>query len=434
MTVVRMNETEGPQSGGGMDRVVTSRRVSTKVKIAAGAGLLLIAALLFYFLAPASNSQTVPAERLTISTVSDGRFDDFLPLRARVEPSLTVFLDAVEGGRVERILVEDGARVQRGQLLAVMTNADLQLNVLARQTEVIQQINSMRSQELALNQSRLANERARIEADLATQTARRNYEIQRPLADRGFVSGRSFADSRDTYEANRRRSDVLRRQQADDERLQTSQLAQLRESAGALNTSLGIARGSLDSLNLRAPVDGQLTSFSIQIGQSLNRGERLGQIDSAGRNKLRAQVDEFFLGRVSEGLVADAEIVGRTYRMRVSKIYPQVRNGQFEIDLQFVGPEPRELQRGQTVPVRLTLGAPSRARLVPNGAFYDATGGNWVFVVSADGRSAERRQVRLGRRNPEFVEVLSGLEPGDRVITSSYTGFQERDRLSISGQ
>ncbi|HYI47108.1 MAG TPA: efflux RND transporter periplasmic adaptor subunit [Allosphingosinicella sp.] len=434
MTVVRMNEAGGPQSGDGMDRVVKSRKLSTRVRIGLGAAILIVAALLFYFLAPGSNSQTVAAGRLTISTVSEGRFDDFLPLRARVEPSLTVYLDAVEGGRVERILVEDGARVRRGQLLAVMTNADLQLNVLARQTEVIQQINSMRSQELALNQSRLANERARIEADLATQTARRNYEMQRPLADRGFVSGRSFADARDTFEANRRRSEVLRRQQGDDERLQSSQLAQLRASAGALNTSLGIARGSLDALNLRAPVDGQLTSFSIQIGQSLNRGERLGQIDSAGRNKLRAQVDEFFLGRVSEGLLADAELGGRSYRMRVSKIYPQVRNGQFEIDLQFVGPEPAELQRGQTVQVRLTLGAPSRARLLPDGAFYEATGGNWVFVVAPDGRSAVRRQVRLGRRNPDYVEVLSGLEPGERVITSSYTGFQERDRLSISGQ
>ncbi len=434
MSVVRMKEPDGPQCGDGMDRVVTSRKLSTRARIGLGAAVLIIAALLLYFLAPGANSQTVPADRLTISTVSQGRFDDFLPLRARVEPSLTVYLDAVEGGRVERILVEDGARVRRGQLLAVMTNADLQLNVLARQTEVIQQINSMRSQELALNQSRLANERARIEADLATQTARRNFEVQRPLAERGFVSGRSFADARDTFEANRRRSEVLRRQQGDDERLQTSQLAQLRSSAGALNTSLGIARSSLDALNLRAPVDGQLTSFSIQIGQSLNRGERLGQIDSAGRNKLRAQVDEFFLGRVSEGLVADAELGGRSYRMRVGKIFPQVRNGQFEIDLQFVGAEPAELQRGQTVQVRLTLGAPSPARLVPNGAFYEATGGNWVFVVAADGRSAVRRQVRLGRRNPEYVEVLSGLEPGERVITSSYTGFQERDRLSISGQ
>jgi HlyD family secretion protein len=292
----------------------------------------------------------------------------------------------------------------------------------------------MRSQELSLNQNRLANERARIEADLATQTARRQYEMQQPLAERGFVSGRSFQDSRDTYEANRRRSDVLRRQQSDDERLQSSQLAQLRASATGLNQSLEIARRSLDSLNLRAPVSGQLTSFSIQIGQSLQRGERLGQIDSAGHNKLRAQVDEFYLNRVSEGLTADAEVNGRTYRMRVSKIYPQVRNGSFEIDLQFVGAEPRDLQRGQTIQLRMTLGASSQARLVPNGAFYTDTGGNWIFVVSQDGRSAVRRQVRLGRRNADFIEVLEGLEPGERVITSPYTGFQERDRLTLSGQ
>jgi HlyD family secretion protein len=434
MSVVRIKQDQGPQSGGGMDREVASRRLPLKLKLGlAGVALLALLALFYYF-APSANSQTVPVSRLTISPVTDGRFDDFLPLRARVEPLVTVFLDAVEGGRVERVVVEDGTMVSQGQLLAVLSNSDLQLNVLARQTEVTQQLNSMRSQELALSQSRLANERARIEADLATDTARRQYEMHRPLADRGFVSGRQMADSRDTYEANRRRSDVLRRQQATDERLQSSQLAQLRAAAGVLNSSLELARASLDSLNLRAPVAGQLTSFSIQVGQSLNRGERLGQIDSAGRNKLRAQVDEFYLGRVNEGLIANAEVGGRQYRMRVSKIYPQVRNGAFEIDLQFLDREPADLQRGQTVQIRLTLGAPSRARLIPNGSFYNETGGAWVFVVAPDGRSAVKRQVRLGRRNNDHIEVLEGLDAGERVITSPYTGFAERDRLSLSGQ
>jgi HlyD family secretion protein len=433
MSVVRMKQTEGPQSGGGMDRVVESKRLPAGVKIGlAAAGLVLLAAL-FYSFAPSANSQTVPLSRLTISTVSQGRFDDFLPLRARVEPLVSVFLDAVEGGRVERIVVEDGAMVQPGQLLAVLSNPELQLNVLARQTEVTQQINSMRSQELALNQSRLANERSRIEAELAMQTARRQYEMQRPLAARGFVAGRTFEDSRDTYEANRRRAEVIRRQQASDEHLQTAQLGELRASTTSMNQSLQIARSSLDSLNLRAPVAGQLTSFDIQVGQSLQRGERLGQIDSAGHNKLRAQVDEFYLGRVARDQVANAELNGRTYRMRVSKIYPQVRNGAFEIDLQFVGPEPADLQRGQTVQIRLTLGAPAPARLIPNGSFYNDTGGNWVFVVAPDGRSAVRRQVRLGRRNSDHIEVLDGLDPGERVVTSPYTGFVERDRLSLSG-
>jgi len=434
MTVVRIKHGDSPQSGGGMDRVVETTKLPIKVKLGLAAGGLLLVLALFYYFAPSANSQTVPVSRLTISVVSQGRFDDFLPLRARVEPLVTVFLDAVEGGRVERVVVEDGAMVAQGQLLAVLSNSDLQLNVLARQTEVTQQLNSMRSQELALAQSRLANERGRIEADLATQTARRQYEVQRPLAARGFVAGRTFADSRDTYEAHRRRSDVLRRQQATEERLQSSQLGQLRASSAALNQSLELARASLDALNLRAPVAGQLTSFSIQVGQSLSRGERLGQIDSAGRNKLRAQVDEFYLGRVAQGQIASAEVGGRQYRMRISKIYPQVRNGAFEIDLQFVGPEPADLQRGQTVQTRLTLGAPAPARLIPNGSFYNETGGNWVFVVAPDGRSAVRRNVRLGRRNNDHIEVLDGLDPGERVITSPYTGFAERDRLSLSGQ
>jgi HlyD family secretion protein len=434
MSVLRMTKSQSPQSGGGMDRVVERRGLPTKVKIGLGVlGLLLLLALLYYF-APGANSQTVPASRLTISTVTQGRFDDFLPLRARVEPSLTVFLDAVEGGRVERVLVEDGTVVQQGQLLAVLSNPELQLNVLARQTEVTQQINNMRSQELSLNQNRLANERARIEADLATQTARRQYEMQRPLAARGFIAGRTFQDSRDTFEANRRRSEVIRTQQASDERLQSGQLAYLRASSASLNQSLEIARASLDSLNLRAPVAGQLTSFDIQVGQSLQRGERLGQIDSNGRNKLRAQVDEFYLGRVAVGQVATAEVGGRSFRLRVSKIYPQVRNGAFEIDLQFVDPEPADLQRGQTVQARLTLGAPAQARMIPNGSFYNDTGGAWVFVVSPDGGSAVKRQVRLGRRNSDFIEVLEGLDPGERVITSPYTGFVERDRPSLTAE
>jgi len=435
MSVLNIRQRQArPESGDGMDRVVERKGIGLRLKIALGVAAVLLLAILFYMFAPSANSQTIDASRVTVSTAQRGRFDDFLPLRARVEPLLTVYLDAVEGGRVERVLVEDGTVVRQGQPLAILSNPELQLNVLARQTEVAEQINNMRSQELSLNQTRLANERAVIEADLATQTARRQYDVQQPLAARGFVARRTIDDSRDAYESNRRRSELLRRQQATDERLQSSQLAQLRASATSLNQSLTIARSSLDSLNLRAPVAGQLTSFEIQVGQSLQRGERLGQIDSAGRNKLKADVDEFYLGRVDVGQIASAEVGGRTYRLRVSKIYPQVRNGVFQVDLQFLTQEPADLQRGQTVQIRLTLGDPAPALMIPNGAFYDETGGNWIFVVAPDGRSAIRRNVRLGRRNADFVEVLSGLDAGERVITSPYTGFAERDRLSLSGQ
>ena len=433
MSVIRMqsNDRERPASGGAMDREVAPSGLSRNARIAIGGAIGLVLILLFYWFAPTANTQSVAAERLTISTVERGRFDDFLPLRARVTPLVTVFLDAVEGGRVDKILVEDGAMVQQGQLLAVLSNSDLQLNLLARQTEVTQQINSMRSQELALSQTRLANERAIIEADLVANKARRQYEMQRPLAEKGFVPGKVVRDSQDEYQSARQRAGVLRRTQATDERLQSSQLAQLRQSAASLNASLDIARATLDALNLRAPVTGQLTAFSIQVGQSLNRGERLGQIDSAGRNKLVASVDEFYLGRVEPGQVATVETGGKTFRAKVAKIYPQVRNGAFEVDLTFLGQEPADLQRGQTLQVKLTLGDPTPALLIPNGAFYNETGGAYVFVVAPDGGSAVKRPVKLGRRNADHIEVLEGLEPGERVITSPYTGFADKDRLDL---
>jgi HlyD family secretion protein len=414
-----------------MDRVVKPSGLSKPVKIGIGAALALLAALLFYFMAPDASSQTVAAERVTISTVTKGRFDDFLPLRARVTPLVTVYLDAVEGGRVEQVLVEDGSRVQKGQLLAVLSNSDLQLNLLARQTEVTQQINSMRSQELALSQNRLQNERALIEAELVASKARRQYEMQRPLAEKGFVPGKVLRDSQDEFVSNRRRTQVLRRAQSTDEKLQSSQLAQLRASAASLNASLAIARASLDALNIRAPVEGQLTAFSVQVGQSMNRGERLGQIDSAGRSKLVAQVDEFYLGRVQPGQIATAEWSGKTYRMKVAKIYPQVKNGTFEVDFHFIGAEPTDIQRGQTLQTKLTLGDPTPALLLPNGAFYNETGGSWVFVVTPDGKEAVKRQVRLGRRNADHIEVLEGLDPGEKVLTSPYTGFADKDRLDL---
>ncbi|TZG28782.1 efflux RND transporter periplasmic adaptor subunit [Sphingomonas montanisoli] len=433
MTVLRMKSE--PQSsaptGGSMDRVIEKRGLSTRTRIIAGGVAALLLLIGAWWFAPRGESQTVDASRLTVSTVKTGTFDDFLPLRGRVTPLLTVYLDAVEGGRVEKILVEDGATVTKGQLLAELSNADLQLSTLARETEVAEQLNNLRTTELNLSRNRLENERNLIQADLDANKAKRQYEIQRPLADKGFVAGRTFRDTTDDYQYQLKRNRVLREAQATDERLQTSQLAQLRATANSLQSALAIARGNLEQLKLRAPVAGQLTAFSIQVGQSMSRGERIGQIDSPGRTKIVAGVDEFYLGRVEPGQIATIERDGKPYRMKVAKIYPQVKNGEFEVDLWFLGAEPEGMQRGQTIQTRLTLGDPSRARLIPNGSFYNDTGGSWVFVVAPDGKSAVRRDVRLGRRNSDFIEVLDGLDPGEKVITSSYSGLVDKTGLDI---
>lgn len=424
--------TDRAVSGSQMDKVVERRGLSRNAKIGISAGVALIAALLFWWFMPGVGSQTVTRNRLTISTVQTGRFEDFIPLRAKVTPLLTVYIDSIEGGRVDKVLVEDGTDVVAGQPIAMLSNAELQLSTLARQTEVEQQINNMRSQELALSQTRLANERAILDAQLALTTARRQYEREAPLAAKGYVSGKQFNDTTDNYQYQQRRLAVLQRSQASDERLQSGQLDQQKASMKSMSAGLGIARTNLDALNLKAPVTGKLSGFSIQIGQSLQRGERIGQIDSPGRNKLQAGVDEFYLGRVQVGQSASVDWNGKTFRARVMKIYPQVQNGQFQVDLQFLGDEPQGVQRGQTLQAKLTLGDPAPAKLIPNGAFYNESGGAYVFVVAPDGNSAVKRQVRLGRRNPDYIEVLDGLDAGERVITSPYTGFADKDRLDLS--
>ena len=433
MSLVELRRNSGSEavSGGAMDRVVVRKRIDRRLVIAAGAAGLLLLILLFWLFAPRSDSQSVSADRLTIATVEQGIFEDFLPLRARVTPLVTVYLDAVEGGRVEQLLVEDGAQVVKGQPLAVLSNADLQLSTLARQTEVEQQLSNLRSQELALQQVRSANMRDLNQAQTDLAKARRQYDLYKPLAQKGFVSSKVFNDARDDFNYQSQRLAILKRSIAQDQALQASQLQQLRASTSSLNSGLAIARGSLSQLNLRAPVTGQLSGFSIQLGQSVQQGERIGQIDSAGRNKLEADVDEYYLGRVAVGQTASADVDGKTYNLRVAKVYPQVRNGQFKVDLVFDGPEPPSVQRGQTIQAKLTFGDSSRAVLIPNGAFFNDTGGNWVFVVNKGGNSATKRPVRLGRRNNDFIEVLSGLKPGERVIISSYSGLADKDHLTF---
>lgn len=420
-----------PHSGGGMDRPVARRRRDPRLLAAGVAAALLLIGTGWWQFAPRADSQAVAADRLSIATVKQGIFEDFLPVRAQVKPLVTVYLDAVEGGRVEQVLVEDGAMVAKGQLLARLSNAELQLSTLARQTEVEQQLNNMRSQEFTLEQSRLSNRRAIIEAELELARAQRAHDVNAPLAQRGFIAARVFRDSEDNLKAQAARVALLKEAAATEERLQSAQLAQLRAASANLQSSLGIARGSLDSLNLRAPVAGRLSAFGIEVGQSMERGARLGQIDSPGRNKLTGGIDEFYLGRVEPGQKATVTVDGRSWPLTVAKIFPQVSNGQFGIELEFDGAEPPGLQRGQTLPARLVLGDPAPARLLPAGSFLNDTGGSWVFVVDPDERTATRRAVRLGRRNSQYAEVLDGLRPGEKVLTSPYTGLTDKTTLTL---
>jgi HlyD family secretion protein len=375
-------------------------------------------------------SLSVNAQRITVSTVTTGTFEDFIPLRGRLVPRSTVFLDAIEGGRVEQILVEDGAIVEAGDMIAVLSNTNLQLEVLGREAAVTEQLNNMRTIELQLEQNRLSHKRNLVEIDYQITRLSREINRQRELISKNLVSQSTVDQLEDelTYYQNRR--EVTLESQATDARMQEQQLQQLRDAGEQLQAGLEFARKNLDDLSVRAPVAGKLSGFNIEIGQSIARGGRLGQIDDPDGYKLNARIDEYYLGRVDLQQVASAEHNGRDLDLRVSKIYPQVNEGQFEVDMIFAE-QPEGLRRGQTLQTRLTLGDNTDATLIPNGAFYQETGGNWVFVVAPGGGEAVKRNVSLGRRNTKFIEVLDGLEPGENVITSPYTSFVGMDRLNL---
>jgi HlyD family secretion protein len=290
----------------------------------------------------------------------------------------------------------------------------------------------MRTIELQLEQNRLAHKRNLVEIDYQIIRLTRAIGRQRELVSKELVSQSTLDDLEDELTYFRNRREVTLESQATDARMQEQQLQQLREAGGQLQAGLGFARENLEDLSVRAPLPGKLSGFNIEIGQSIVRGGRLGQIDDPDGYKLNVKIDEFYLGRVDLQQIAVAEHNGRDIDLRISKIYPQVNEGQFEVDMTLAD-EPVGLRRGQTLQIRLTLGDNADAILVPNGSFYQETGGNWVFVVSPDGSEATKRSVRMGRRNTDFIEVLDGLEPGESVITSPYTSYTGMDRLTLDG-
>jgi HlyD family secretion protein len=418
-------------SGQGMDRVVAKTTpLGRKLAYAAAA---LLAALIIYWIAGmllGGRSLSVNSQRVFVSDVTLGTFEDFIPLRGRLVPKSTVYLDAIEGGRVEEVLIEDGTLVEAGDPIARLSNTNLQLEVLGREAAVTEQLNNMRTIELQLEQNRLSHKRNLVEIDYQIKRLNRSIARQRELAGKNLVSASTVEELQDELDYFVNRREVTLESQATDARLQEAQLAQLKAAGAQLETSLTYARKNLEDLNVRAPVSGKLSGFDIEVGESIVRGGRLGQIDDPDGYKLNVQIDEFYLGRVDIGQTATADIGRDTYELRVSKIYPQVNNGQFEVDMVFEE-EAEDVRRGQTMQVRLTLGDNSDAALIPNGSFYQETGGNWIFVVSADGTEAVKRNVRLGRRNTDFIEVLDGLEPGEKVITSPYTSYAGMDRLTL---
>lgn len=421
-------------SGQAMDRKVEKKAPLAQI-VGYGILALLLVTFAWWLVDTLMNgrSLSINSQRITVAPVSVGTFEDFIPLRGRLIPRSTVYLDAIEGGRVEEVLIEDGSIVAAGDPIAVLSNTNLQLEVLGREAAVTEQLNNMRTIELQLEQNRLAHKRNLVDIDYQIIRLKRAVARQRDLASRNLVSQSTIDELQDELNYYENRREVTLESQATDARMQEQQLQQLRAAGDQLQAGLAFASKNIDDLSVRAPLAGKLSGFNIEIGQSIVRGGRLGQIDDPNGYKLNVRIDEFYLGRVDLQQAAIAEHNGRDLELEISKIYPQVSDGQFDVDMTFAD-EPSGMRRGQTLQVRLTLGDNADAVLIPNGSFYQETAGSWVFVVSADGSEAVKRTVSLGRRNTDFIEVLDGLEPGEKVITSPYTSYGGMDRLTLDSK
>jgi len=411
-----------------MDRRVERQRASWWRRPATlGLAALLLGAMLMWRWLPAIGSTDIAAADVETGTVERASFDDYLPVRATVAPRITTYVNAVSGGQVATLLVQDGAAVSQGQPLATLVNPSLKLDVLTREAEIASQLGNLSGDELALERSRLDRAGQTSGASYDLLKAERDLSVRQQLHDQGFVSDEGVKSYREETDYQRRRLAQLRSGQSEEDRTARLQAARLAETRARLTGNLAAVRAGLDALVLRAPVGGRLTNFAIQPGQMLKAGDPAGQVDSEGSWKLTADVDEFYLGRVAVGQKAAADDGAR---LTVSRVLPAVTNGRFRIELTFDRAAPTGLNRGQTLDTRITLGSASQALIAPVGGWLDGGGGSSAFILDPDGRHARRRAIRVGRRNPEQVEILSGLAHGDRIVTSN-TASVQGDILNI---
>ncbi len=403
---------QGPIPGSdGQDRILAKKplwrrywKAALAVVVAAGGAIWLLAG-------QGGNVYRAPLNQLTIATVTEGPFEDYIAVRGAVAPFTTAYLTTDQGGTVKQVLVEDGAMVKAGQPLIILSNPALQLQVAAQQ--------------LTFEQTRFKYQQDLLNIEHQIAQLKANLQRDKILLDGNAIAPSEYRREEEEYDYYvKLRAATIASNQAE-QRVRGTQLS------GDTSGKADIANAGVEALTIRAPMDGQLTALDAEIGQSKTQGAVLGQVNSADRFKLTAQVDEFYLGHVTPGQEVLFSVDDRNYRAHVSKVYPQVTGGTFKTDFYFDGAGPTNIHVGQAIDLKVELGGTSRAVMLPNGPFYQETGGNWVFVVTPDGRSAIRRNVKLGRRNPDFVEVVEGLKPGERVIVSGYDAYQKMDRIEF---
>ncbi|MBQ4804637.1 efflux RND transporter periplasmic adaptor subunit [Aquimarina sp. MMG015] len=415
-----------------MDVPIQKKKFSKSRIVMLIGGVLLLALLVFVFSQSMGGSKlNVEKERIAISTIKKDVFQENIPVNGIVLPITTIYLDALEGGRVEEKFVEDGAIMKKGEPILRLSNTDLELSLINQETSVYNLLTQMQISQNAARQNTINRRNQFTDVENSLIEAKRVYELNKRLYDKGAVGRQEYESSANDYKYQQQRMQLAKQVLSQDSSATKQEVSQAQSSYARTQSALELMRKKVGDLVVRAPVDGQLTSLDAEIGQSKNKGERLGQIDVLSGFKVRVDIDEHYISRIYNGQKGTFTFNNETYTLIIKKVFTQVNNGRFQVDMQFEGNVPEGIRRGQNLQIRVALSAEKQALLIPKGGFFQKTGGNWVYKITENGNSAYKVAIRLGSQNTEYYEIIEGLLPGDKVVTSSYDSFGDTEELIL---
>ncbi len=415
-----------------MDRIIENKSKKRRLILWISISVVIVGIVLYMlFLADHSSKLNVERDKMTISEVVENEFLDYMTATGTVEPLTTVYLDAVEGGRVDQILIEEGSMVNKGDIILRLTNPDLNLRILTSQADLAEQENRLRDTKILMEQQRIEIRRQIIQYEFDLIKLSRTYKSNKTLFDQGLISELEYQLSKENFELTQQTIQLFREKSVQDSLFRATQVKSLEGALNRMQDNIELVKDKLESLNVKAPVTGQLGSLEAEIGQTIISGYRLGQIHILDNFKVTAEIDEHWIDRIKTGLPATLERNDRNFDLNIIKVYPEVRNGRFQVDMEFSGTKPDNIRTGQTYRINVELGQPIKAIQVSKGGFFESTGGQWIYVVDPSGGFATKRTIRTGRMNPRYYEILEGLQPGEKVVVSSYSSYGNNEKLIL---
>lgn len=416
-----------------MDKIIEKKTgwkaVFTKKALPYWLGAVVVAFVLYLVFRDNSSSFRVDKDTVSISEVQRGEFNDYIRVSGQVQPMTTIQLSPQEGGTVQKILVEEGSMVRAGEPLLILSNDNLDLEILNSEAELAEKENILRNTMIQMEQQKLSVRQDEMTYEMDVRRNRRNYEQQSALYQDKLIAKEEYLKAKEDYDLSQQKYTLIKERSVQDSLYRSVEITQMQESLDNMRQNMAMIRNRKSNLTIKAPIDGELGLLDVVLGQSVSSGMKIGQINSVGDYKVEAKIDEHYIDRVTAGLQATFERQGSDFAVRLRKVYPEVRDGKFQADFKFEGEQPDNIRTGQTYYLNLQLGQPEEGIIVPRGTFYQKTGGKWIYVLTPDGSKAVKREIRIGRQNPKYYEVLEGLEPGEKVITSSYDNYGDSDVL-----